>query len=147
MRKEIILVIIFGTLFGLIMAFGIWRANSALKSTKEATSNGQNIRVEENITSSVENPGLVIAKPENDDVLTESNTIITGITKPANTVIISSETEDYIIHSNESGTFEQKIDLVGGINNILIYSYDNEGLSTDTKLRLIYSKEFAQYLN
>lgn len=140
MRKEILFAIFAGAIFGLIIAFGVWRANIALKpSTSTSTT-----------TESPETPtaefGMTIAKPLNTQVLTEGTTFISGITKANAWVAISTEDEDYLLEADEEGSFEQEVDLVGGANEIIITAFDEEGASIEEKITIIFSSEFAKQI-
>ena len=137
MRKEILFAIFAGAVFGLIIAFGVWRANIALKPSTETTT-----------TESTETPtaefGITIAKPLDTQVLTEGTTLVSGITKPNIWVTISAEDEDYIFEADEEGSFEQEVDLVGGVNEIIIIAFDEEGTSVEEKITVVFSSEFAK---
>lgn len=140
MRKEILFAIFAGAIFGLIIAFGVWRANIALKpSTGTSTT-----------TESPETPtaefGITIAKPLDTQVLTERTTIVSGITKANAWVAISTEDEDYIVEADEEGSFEQEVDLVGGVNEIIITAFDEEGASIEEKITIVFSSEFAKQI-
>jgi len=145
MRKEIIFVIIASILFGAIIAFGIWRANTALRY-------GNNDHaITSDFENSAEEPshgelGLTIAEPSQNDVVTQSPITISGITMPNSWVVIVTEDEDYIIQSDNSGLFQSEIDLVGGINQIITTVFDTNGNSFNETLRVIYSSEFADVL-
>jgi hypothetical protein len=145
MRKEIIFVIIASILFGAIIAFGVWRANTALRndSSDLAITSTLDDSEDEHIQSEL---GLTIAKPSQDDVVTESPITISGITMPDSWVVLSTEDKDYIIQSDNKGLFESEIDLVGGINQITTTVFDENGNSINKTLRVIYSSEFADAL-
>ena len=145
MRKEIIFVIITSILFGAIIAFGVWRANTALRndSNNLAITSTLDNSEDEHIQGEL---GLTIAKPSQDDVVTESPITISGITMPNSWVVLSTEDEDYIIQSDNKGLFESKIELVGGINQVTTTVFDENGNSINKTLRVIYSSEFADVL-
>ena len=142
MRKEFIIAIISGITIGVVVAFGIWRANSALKSENSQVAKEETPNPQENL--SPDGVQLTIIKPEENDVITSSPVRVSGITKPQSIIIISAEQDDYIIRSGEDGSFEQDVNLTGGVNEILFALSDN-GDSTQTRmLRIIYSTEFAK---
>jgi hypothetical protein len=146
MRKEIILVIIASVLFGAIIAFGIWRANSALRDNNKGSiaSSDQYEVVEENTSEKL---GLTIAEPSQDDVITEDTITLSGITAPGSWVVITTNEDDYIFQSDSSGGFENEIQLSGGINQITTTVFDENGNSINETLRVVYSSEFADYLD
>lgn len=140
MRKEIILAIIAGAVFGAVIAFGIWRANTALKpkiTTPSPTLNEVSSETEE--SSQLR---LTLAQPEEKDVVTESPTVISGITRQNTWMAISAEEKDHIIKSSNDGSFEQEVDLAGGLNQILIMAFDEDGAFVEEKLTVVFSTEF-----
>ena len=139
MRKEILVVIFIGIIVGLTVAFGVWRANSALKPKESLsdTNKGQNQSQNKEVT-------LSIVKPEENDVITQSPILFSGITKPNSWIVISAEEKDHIIKTNESGTFEKEIDLVGGINQIIVTSFDDKETKAEQKINLVFSTEFEK---
>jgi len=139
MRKEIIFAIVAGVLFGLVVAFGIWRANTAI-STRQETIFTQ--KTHEVIKKEEKDLIVSVSSFENNDVISESPITITAITKPDTWVVISAEEEDYIIKTDDSGTFNQDIKLTAGLNEILINAYDNQGGVFENILTLVYSTEF-----
>lgn len=95
-------------------------------------------------SESVESLNLVLAGPGENDVVTESPSLVSGITKPNIWVAISAEEEDYIIKSNDEGTFEQEVEFEGGLNQILITAFDGDGTSIEEKLTVVFSTEFSK---
>lgn len=144
MRKEVLFAIIAGVLFGLVIAFGVWRANVAIKSNVEEISTANTHESEDKSLELQKEIGLTLATPENNDVAIETPIKISAITKPNAWVVISGEGEDYIIKASESGSFEQEVDLVAGVNQILITAFDEEGNSEKENLTLVYSTEFLK---
>jgi len=146
MRKEIIIVTLAGIIFGLIIAFGIWRTNSALNpiNTESSTSQAPTKTI-----NNIESGGLsiTIASPQNYDVIWKNPVNISGITKPNSFIIISTEDEDFVLNSNGSGEFDQEIELSAGVNQILISAQDSSQNTSSKNLTLVYSNEFAKQLD
>jgi hypothetical protein len=142
MRKEVFFAILAGAVFGLIIAFGVWRANLFFKPKEEVST-----------STPVESPppqsefGITIVRPQNSQVITESPVTLAGATKPESWVVISSEEEDYIFKSDDKGAFEKDVNLVGGVNEIVITSFDKSANSVKEKLTLVYSTEFAKLID
>src|SRR3989344_60915 len=141
MRKELIIAIIAGIIVGLTIAFGVWRANSALKKvkvvTKEPTSLDQKRSVSQNGSSKI-----TLATPEVQDVISQNPTKVSGITLKDALVVVSSEEEDYILKTNSSGSFEQEVELIGGINQLIVASFDESEGKSEQELTVIFSTEF-----
>lgn len=145
MRKEILIATIAGVIFGLIIAFGIWRTNSALKTnssgaetSNSSTQNGEKTEAQELKIS--------IASPQENDVVWENPVKISGITKPQSLVVVSTESEDYVLTSSDSGEFEQEVELQAGVNQILISAQGKDSATCKKDLTLVYSTEFAEQL-
>lgn len=139
MRKEVVFAVLAGGALGLIIAFGVWRANIAL-SPKE-----KGAKTEASPTPKPEF-AITIAKPSANDVITQATTVITGITKPFAYLALSAEAEDYVIQADAKGSFEIEVDLIGEVNQIVIYAFDEKGNEVNTNLLLVYSSEFQKYI-
>lgn len=146
MRKEILLAILFGILFGLVVAFGIWRANSAIRNQKNtpATSISPEVSSESSQTDGLQ---LTLSEPEDSAVISENPTRISGVTLPNSWVVISDSSHDFVLKSNAQGAFEQQVDLSPGINQVLINSFDEDFNTTEKELTLVYSQGFDQGTN
>ena len=142
MRKEILFAILAGGLFGLVIAFGIWRANLSIKSNKEQATESAVTPAE--TPSSPEQIGITVYKPDNNQVVSTSPALVSGVTTPKALIAISGEEKDYLFQADEKGAFEQEIDLVSGVNQIVITSFDNQGNSSEEKLILVYSSQFEE---
>ncbi|MDP3994672.1 MAG: hypothetical protein Q8P91_02490 [bacterium] len=137
MRKEVLYALLAGAFMGIIIAFGVWRANSAFKPNDNKTS--------ENAPATTPPPqfGITVAKPDNLSVISENPTIISGITLAGSWVVISIKDNDYIIKSMEDGSFTREINLEGGINQLQISAIGPEGEVVVNKLTLVYSTGFS----
>lgn len=136
MRKELLWAIIIGVSFGLVIAFGAWRVRSSvsLKADNPAVT-----------PSPAPVPGqlkIAINKPGNLDVVTESPTGVTGITKPLTWVVVSTDKEDYITQSQNDGTFSLDIDLSPGLNHIKASSLNTQGSVSSQDILAVYSEFF-----
>ncbi|MCX6705745.1 MAG: hypothetical protein NTV24_01395 [Candidatus Woesebacteria bacterium] len=133
MRKEVWYAVIGGIILGLIIGFGVYRINFAFKkdnptdSSPTPTPNNQD--------------GLTIAKPNYDDVITSLPQTVSGIASKDSWVVISTDSNDYVIKADNKGVFEKEIDLAGGVNQIIVSSiHQNKNISSQ-ELRLIYSTQ------
>ena len=138
MRKEIIVAILVGIIFGGIFTYGIRRANLAFKPISD-NQNQQIQSEDEEETSSNLPDGLSILSPEQNDVFTENEIAVTGITKPNSIIVISSEGEDFVISSDNSGEFTQEIELSAGLNNILISAFSGHETIGEEVFNLVYT--------
>lgn len=138
MRKEVLIAIVAGIAFGVVIAFGIWRANVALRPRPTSTEN-----FTDQSTDGLDRTGfdLALASPQNNDVITQTPVQMNGITKEGSLVVVSSEDEDFVVNT-QNGEFTQSVDLSGGLNQIIIHSYNSEGNVAKENLNLIFSTQF-----
>ena len=59
-------------------------------------------------------------------------------------VAISAEDEDYVVTADEDGEFEIDIDVAGGVNEIILTAFDENGATVEEKLVLVYSTELEE---
>jgi len=136
MRKEVILAIIAGGFLGVIIAFGFWRANVALKTPPQ-----DEITTSENTQNDTQ-VNLTIASPTIDSVVGDTPLLLTGLTTPNSIVIVSAEKQDYTTLSDNSGNFSQEVDLIGGVNEIATFAFDENQNKSEDRLLVVYSTAF-----
>jgi hypothetical protein len=143
MQKEVIIAIIFGSLLGVLVAFGVWRANTALRQNKlEATNNQQQNTNNNEVKQEPENDSdisLTIQRPENGYAFGEDSATLSGLVNGEALVAISSEKNDTILIPSDK-EFEYDVSLLGGINDIFIYAFDENNIA-DNNLALVYSSK------
>jgi hypothetical protein len=141
MHKEVLFAIFFGSLLGLIFAFGVWKANVAIKgNTSNEISNVEDSRKKD---ESKDNTGLTILKPKDKSVAPAKITEITGISFPDAVIVIMGEDGDTFAIADKNGEFKGTIDLVGGVNTIQVFALAGSGDQKKETLTLAYSSEFA----
>lgn len=143
MRKEIVFAVLGGVLVGVIVAFGAWRANMAIgerKSSENQQSETTEASDDSNVSTELE---LVISKPINYQVLTESTFNLVGASKPSSLLAVFSERDIYIDQLSDLGNIDEQIDLLGGINEIIIKAFDQDG-EIEKRLVLAYSSQFDE---
>ncbi|HET7099103.1 MAG TPA: hypothetical protein VFI61_02635 [Patescibacteria group bacterium] len=136
MRKELLWAGIIGISFGLVIAFGVWRVNSSLKTKNISIKNTPQPKANASAFQ------ITLNKPENNDVIVENSTTVSGITKPLSWLTVSGEDEDYIIQTDEQGVFSQDVNLISGVNQIKITAFDNSGNQSIEKVLVVYSSAF-----
>lgn len=141
MRKEIFFAILAGSILGLIIAFGVWRANVSLSSRSNGNSSASET------PSPKPESSITLAAPEDGSVITESTATISGLTKPNSYIVISSEDADYLVKTKADGAFESEVELTAGVNQLIISAFTENGNAISAKLVLVYSSEFAKAIN
>lgn len=145
MRREVAIAILVGSLLGLALAFGIWRANKVLQPTKtasESTPAGLSQTTDQTKKESGEN--LLVTRPENNSVVNEDKVVVQGSTNPYATIVIVASSGEIISQAKQDGSFSEEVKLLGGPNEIKVASYDKDGNKSEQTLVIVYSTEFPK---
>lgn len=138
MRKEVILAIIIGVIFGGVGLYGLKLANQTVVSQK--------IEEPESITptiSTTPTPSITdtinIDSPTDHSVSFNSTINIKGRTRPNSPVAITVENSDEIVQSDTQGIFSLDVTLVGGENNITVSVPQQNGEVMTKTISVIYT--------
>jgi len=141
MRKEVFIAIAIGFALGLVITFGIWTANKALKETapkKEETALPKQV-TEEQLPTPTPQSLLVITSPEDNSISSKEKIEVSGKTTSEATVVILYQEGEKIIEANSEGIFSSEITLVGGSNEITVSTYDDQGNEISKTITVVYS--------
>lgn len=140
MRKEVILAILLGSLLGLAIAFGVWRANLALSPQlpKTTTSSPAPNKGEEVISN------LIVTQPEDNELVKTEKITVAGKTTPKLTVVITTPVDEVVVEADQSGNFSADVKLESGANTILVTTVDEGGQTQEQELTVTYSTEFKE---
>jgi len=136
MRKEVLIAIIIGFGLGLVITFGIWTANKALKETAPTTTPTEEVEVTPTPIPTLE---LVITSPENNTISEEEIIEISGQAVPKAIIAITYPEGEKLFEADEDGSFSTEISLVGGDNLIEISAFNEEGDEATKTLTVVYS--------
>jgi len=137
MRKEVLIAIIIGFGLGLVITFGIWTANKALKENAPTTT--AEPEISEETPSPVPAVELIITSPE-DNTISETETIeVSGQTSAGAIIAIVYPEGEKILEADEKGNFTSEISLVGGDNLIEISAFNRQGDQTKKTITVVYS--------
>ena len=132
MRKEVIIAIVVGSILGLAVAFGIWRANQALSPREFATPTPLSQTQLE----------LLVSEPEDNLVIAEDAVTVAGSFRAGATLAVLYNLGEKIIEVGADGTFSESIKLEAGANEITVVGFDENGESVEKTLTVVYSTEF-----
>lgn len=141
MRKEVVLAILFGFGIGLLIAFGIITARTALKRQSDSPETKPSTQFEgpDSPSKAAEEHRLTILTPNNNDVINQEQVTIAGSTTPGSTLAITTEEENFIIEADKLGQFSQSIKLISGVNLIRVVSFSPEAERKEAKLTVVYT--------
>lgn len=145
MRKELIFAILISATFGAVLAFGVWRTNAAFNTGKpEAPATITPKAAGKNDSgTSINNSSIALTSPKGNVALDEVEEF-SGITLPNSWFVISTKEEDYLLPIDSTGEFTQKVDIIGGMNDITLAAFgENSNFSKDG-FQTVYSSLFVK---
>jgi len=139
MRKEIIFAIIIGLLLGVMVTFGIYTANRALKKKSQPETTITTTTPTPSPTPLAPEIALKLTEPEDNRLLTIPEATVSGKTSEEAIVAILAENSEYFAQADEEGLFSEEITLIKGANNIKIVATDMLGNQAEEELTLVYT--------
>ena len=137
MRKETILAIFAGVLIGVVFAFGAWRLVKIFK--KNAPINSPQPTPKQKTDFSITLESL-----SDFDVIYKDEVSFSGLTDPNSDVLVITNEKDFSTKSGGDGSFEIGVVLPAALSEVKVIGFNNLGQSSETKVKLIYSTEFAK---
>lgn len=145
MRKEITIAIFLGLGIGLLAVFGILTARSALTrfELEKQTSRGETDAISPSPgvtgTPSLNTSVMTIAEPMDGAVTSENVITVTGRSAPTTQMVMTAETEQFIIETDSEGSFHQEVELVNGENEIRLAAFFQGGERQDERITIVYT--------
>ena len=84
---------------------------------------------------------LDLGSPDQDTLSFSGSIVVSGKTGPKKDVLISTETNDFVIQSKVDGSFSTVLNLDEGINRITVAVFDTTGDSRVAERTVYFSKE------
>ena len=138
MKKEVLIAIIIGFIFGLVITVGIYTARKSLNARDQMT-NPQSLDQSPTGYNSNSTHSINITSPPVYTISDTTEVTITGITTPNSMVAAISTESHHITSADNQGNFSSKVTLDAGENIVKISSYDISGNSAEINHHLIYS--------
>lgn len=139
MRKEVIFAIVIGFTLGLVITFGIWTANKAIKQAQTEQPSSETEQIPETPAPTPQEITLTITSPENNDLVSTENIEVSGKTSPGAIVVVIYQGGERVVEAEANGNFSAKIALVAGANEITVTAIDEEDNEASKTLNLVYS--------
>lgn len=144
MRKEVIIAVLAGFLLGLVITFGVYTANKAIK--KQKTEDQANVPTAETEPSPLPSPtpSLEISQPEDNLVVKEDELTLAGQNEPRTPVAILAEGYEDLLYTDSEGLFSTTVPLVGGANEIKLVSLPKNGQKQEKTITVVYTEAEIQ---
>ncbi|OGV92762.1 hypothetical protein A3B57_01990 [Microgenomates group bacterium RIFCSPLOWO2_01_FULL_47_10] len=136
MKKEVIVAIIVGFSLGLVITYGVYRAQSSLsqKAAKDEASNqpaNQDLPVSPILLS--------ITQPMEGSISDQDTVSVGGITQKNTLVTVISPSDHQAVQADELGNFSLDIALESGPNRLTVTSFNEDGSKQEKVINVIYS--------
>ena len=138
MRKEIIIVVLVGIAIGIVVAFGVYTAQTAIRNKKTKPTQVQEATPTPTIPTQEEH-SLSIIEPENNTLVDQAEITVVGSTTPNAVVTIIASENEYLLTAGSDGKFSSTVSLVGGANDLIITAFDANGKRAEKNLMVVYS--------
>ena len=135
MKKEVLIAIIVGFSLGLIITFGIYRAQKSLSDRAET----KNTTEESTQIDNTANIALSITQPEDGSITDKDTITIGGISKKNALITIISSEDHKSVQADELGNFSVEFSLDVGENQIHITSFGEDNTKQEKTLSVVYS--------
>lgn len=140
MKKESVIVGIFGLSLGLLVAWAIWNFKGAAPQPVELTLSPSPVSEEKVSTPTPPAFFLTIKNPSEDFVSTQSSLLVSGATKPETIIVILDSSDDYVLTASQDGSFSQEVNLEEGENSLTVTAYGPNEEET-VERSVVYTKE------
>lgn len=134
MRKEVLIAIGLGFALGLVITFGLWTANQAMRRQRQADQAPTPTPAE-----TVSPISVSLDSPADGTVSTQDVITLAGTASESATIVIIAEEEEIILEADDQGRFETEVSLVAGENVIEVTAYDRAGNLASQVLTVVLS--------
>lgn len=141
MKKESVIVGIFGLSLGLLVAWAIWNFKGSVPQPENLTLSPSPVAQVTSPTSPPIESLLTLDSPQDDTLASESSILVRGKTKPGSTVVISTNLDDYVLTVPQNGNFSQEVNLEEGENILTVTAYGPDQKEETVEKTVVYTKE------
>lgn len=137
MKKEVVVAVLLGLILGLIITYGVYRAQFSSSSEQEKTLK----QSPEPTTSPELLSSLVIHSPADESIVDTKEVTVAGTADPNNFIIIFTNDASTITSADTTGAFSVKTSLEAGSNIIEVNSVNEDGQTVTQELVVIYTTQ------
>jgi hypothetical protein len=143
--RELIVAIVTGFILGLIVTYGVWTANQAVKQKQQSlspvptsTTNNEPEEVEK-VDKNNQTIKLNLAQPQPYTLVNFQAITVSGITNPGNAVFAYGEKNSELVIADQSGQFSTELQLVKGVNYLTVTSVSRQDEQITQTRTVVYS--------
>lgn len=140
MKKEILIAVVLGLIFGGIIVFGFYQSQRKISSDSPLNIKRFEPEATESATTALAR--LVINAPYDGEIFGSDIATVSGTTSPGSYILVVSEVDDQITQADDLGYFNLELELQAGQNDLTVYNYDESGQTDKKQLSIVFSTEF-----
>lgn len=134
MKKEVLLAIIVGFSLGLVITYGIYRAQQSIQNV---VSDNQNQQSDD--SSDKMSHVLTVTQPNDGDIVDDDQLTVAGVTTPNALVAVMTRDDQAVVSADKFGNFTSQVEVSAGANELLVSSYDKDGNQASTEIAVVFS--------
>ena len=138
MKKEIIISVLVGLIFGLIIVYGVYTARSSLT---QPTATQTTLTTSPSPNATAAQSQLVVHSPEDEIITDQSDLIVAGSTQAQTYLVVFVNEQAQIIEPDEAGYFSTEVELELGSNIIQVHAINEDSESLVEERTVIYTTQ------
>lgn len=139
MKKEMIISILVGLVFGLIIVYGVYTAQTSL--AEPAPTQAPLVATPENKAELETESQLAVHSPEDELITDQTSLTVAGSTQKDAYVVVFINDQAQIVENDETGHFSVEVELETGSNIIQVFAVDREGQSLMEERTVVYTTQ------
>jgi hypothetical protein len=134
MKREVLFAIIVGFSLGLVITFGIYRAQKSIQNATQDNNEEQETEVE--IAS---DHVLTITQPNDGEIVDTDILSVSGVTTAGSLVSVVTNDDQVAVEADEFGNFSAQVEVSAGANEVIVSSFDKAGNQISKTLTVVFS--------
>lgn len=139
MRKEIILAVIIGIIFGLGVTFGLYFVRQRVLPNETAQKIEESRQQPATPTPTPQAKTLIVQQPDMNLLTKEGMVQVVGKAWPNSYIVILAADQEYVTTADDDGDFSQEIELSLGGNRLTVIATSVQGEQEQVVLSVVYS--------
>ncbi len=139
MKKEMIISILVGLIFGLIIVYGVYTAQTSL--SEPAPSQAPLVATPENNAELETESQLAVHSPEDELITDQATLTVAGSAQNEAYIVVFTNDEAQIVDNDETGHFSVETELEAGSNVIQVFAIGLDGQSLMEERTIIYTTQ------
>lgn len=139
MKKEIIISVLVGLIFGLIIVYGVYTARSSL-TQPTATQTTLTTTPSPEVTAPAQSQ-LVVHSPEDEIITDQADLTVAGSSQAQTYLVVFINEQAQILEPDQAGHFSAEVELELGSNIIQVHALNEDGESLVEERTVIYTTQ------